>query len=349
MLEALGILFIALIVLVGFFAIRFYLRIKNAFADSQLIEPLINILPPLELDLIDSQRQRWSDLRALDAHESLLAQSGFALTGYFNSLLGLAEIELALWSHPKNGIVVAFMEASAEGVTSEGVYCDVFVRFNDGSNLTISNAPSGYALPRPEHSVLIREESQDLKHLFVSLKANIPQGKKISPVKQAKSVYVRCFEDYSDWLWQEEQLRSEELSAIAKTLKFKLDDEAIESLLAYAHSERCEIRSQTVIDAFARQSNLSIEKWEQIRDRLVVVHEGMGGLEIADCVYALIPEVEESLEEALDELGEEDVLDDALQAFTVTLKNFHLLDAVKRIAQIRQGLRAEIYLAPKAQ
>lgn len=346
MLETLGVLFLVLILLVGFFAIRFYLRVKSAVVDAAPISALVDVLPPFQCILDESARDNWQGVAALDENEALLEKSGFECHGYFTSYAGAADIEIALWNNPLKGIVVAFMEASAEGSETSDLISDVFVRFDDDTQLTINNGPDPDILPRPDHSPLVHIPSKNLKDLFAALKTHVPAGKKIRPVKQVKAFYQHCFEQYSAWLWQEPQLRSPEVRAIAEKIGVELTDETIAGLREHARAENVDATSQSIVEGFARQTSMSVAKWEQVCDRLVVVHENMGANDIADCFYDLLDDMDENFEAVLDTLNNDGEGLDALALFHQLASDHTVSDTLSRVARVHQPLRAEIYLAP---
>jgi len=346
MLETLGMLFLGLILLVGFFGIRFYLRVKSVISDAAPISALVDILPPFQCILDESGRKNWQGLDELDKNEALLEKSGFENHGYFTTYAGDALIEVALWNHPLKGIVVAFMEASGEDIETTGLISDVFVRFDDDTQLTINNGPDANILPRPEHSPLIHVSSSALQDLFAALKTHVPPGKKIRPLKQVKAFYQRCFEQYSAWMWEEPQLRSPEVKAIANKIGVELSDEIITELREHARVENVDAISQSIVDGFARQTSMSVAKWAEVCDRLVVVHENMGAKDIADCFYDLVDDIDENFEANLDSLENKGEDFDALALFHTLAKDYTVLDTLSRVASVRQPLRAEIYLAP---
>ncbi len=348
MLNALGLIFIALIVLVGFFVVRTVRRKQADTPKDQSLDTLIDVLPPVFLDLDESARDRWHNLDTLNAYENLLTRAGFESHGYFTSYAAMADIEVSLWNHPQKGFVMAFMEASVDEVKSLEVFTDVFVRFDDGSSLTVSNIPQDHPLPRPDNSPMIHETSFKIQDLFASVKTHIPEGRKIRPVKQVKAFYQQHFEHYSAWLWQEEQLRSPEVKAIAASLGITLDGELIDELIAHGRAERSDLKSQSIVDAFARQTSMSETQWEAVCDRLVVVHDEMGASEIADCCYDLFEEVDEALAEALDRLANADVLQDPLRQFHDLMSGHALAESLRRVANINKPIRAEIYLAAQS-
>jgi len=346
MLETLGILFLGLILLVGFFAIRFYLRVKSVVNDAASISTLVDILPPFQCILDESGRENWQGLDELGKNEALLEKSGFENHGYFTSYAGDALIEVALWNHPLKGIVVAFMEASGEDIETTGLISDVFVRFDDDTQLTINNGPDANILPRPEHSPLIHVSSSVLQDLFAALKTHVPPGKKIRPIKRVKTFYQRCFEQYSAWLWQEPQLRSPQVKAIANKVGVDLTDDIIAELREHARVENVDAISQSIVDGFARQTSMSVDKWAKVCDRLVVVHENMGANDVADCFYDLVDDIDENFEATLDALENKGEDFDALALFHTLARDHTVIDTLSRVASVRQPLRAEIYLAP---
>jgi hypothetical protein len=348
MLETLGLIFIALIVLVGFFVVRTVRRKQADRPQDDALDTLIDVLPPVFLELDESSRDRWHNTDTLDAYENLLKRAGFESHGYFTSYAAMADIEVSLWNHPQKGFVLAFMELSLDEVKNPDVLTDVFVRFEDGSSLTVSNAPNEHPLPRPENSRLVHESSRKIQDLFAAVKAHIPEGRKIKAVKQAKPYYQQHFEHYSAWLWQETQLRSPEVKALASTLGITLDDELIEELVAHGRTQRSDLKSQSIVDAFARQTSMSESQWASVCDRLVVVHDEMGANEIADCCYDLFDEVDEALAEALDRLANAEVLQDPLSKFHDLMSGHALAESLRRVANINKPIRAEIYLAAES-
>lgn len=349
MLQILGALFVVLLAVAGFFAWRFYRGAKNLVSGGQDLYTLISVLPPLHIDLEQGNAQDWTAPQRDDDEQSLL-QAGFEHTGYFKTNIAEAMVLISLWNNPKRGIAAALMEAQSysdddQAPAFSSYAADVFVGFSDGGSLTVTSNKDLGILPRPPQHLTVSAPEKDIKHLFSLLKPNLPAGKKIRVAKDIKALYIKLFEEGSAWVWQADQLRSTSCQDLMNTLGVKLDDQLLQQLLDHARMALNERISERVLLRLAQAKSLSAASWEQVRERLVVVHSNMHAEDLSECLYALLPDIDEAAEAELEDFASKGQLDQPLEVFAATLTRLKGAQEVKRFAKIKAPVPALIYIS----
>ena len=92
-LEILGIIFLVVICVVGFFAWKIY-RFARAQANSD-IATAISVLPSQEMELEPSNPGEWKEKERLEFTESELKRIGASHVGYHNSPIGCLTLDLS--------------------------------------------------------------------------------------------------------------------------------------------------------------------------------------------------------------------------------------------------------------
>jgi len=345
-LQILGGLFLLLILVVGFYGLRFYRRIRSGINENGDFIKLVGILPPLRLMLEQSAGDDWIRTDMRNTHQQVLENNGFEHAGYFHSEVGMVEAKVSLWGNPQQGITVALMEASGDG--EDEVVCtyavDLFIYFTDGSSLTITNNKDASLLPRPTEQAFAYYDSQDIKQLFSQIKLNMPANKRVKPVRDIKQLFREQFERSSDWVWQEPQLRSTQLQEAIAPLGIQFNDELVDQLLDYALSEKSELISERILHRVAQSHSMSAETWENIRERLVVVHDSMQPHDLVTCLYGLLEHLNDEEEEAVDAITELDTIESPLGLFLETLEGLKGARRIKRVTAITEPVAAHVYL-----
>lgn len=348
-LQILGTAFLIIILLIAFFVFRFYRKIKHAVSGlgGDFIT-LLGILPPIQLQLEQSSGDDWINLERRQCDEQQLRQLGFDHAGYFHSYIGDGEAFISLWGNTAKGISIALMEARSDAGDSEPISAyaaDVFIYFSDDSSLTISNNKDGGSLPRPDAHRFVYSDGDDIKALLGVIKSELPSNKKVKAIRDVEHLFRDMFELASEYLWQEQQLRSEKLQQMIEPLGIELDDELVAQLLDHARTELSELTSSRIRRRISQQASMTAAKWEQIRDRLVVVHDRMQGCELVECLAEILGHLSDDEEQRLEEISELEGIEQPLRLFQQKLLELQGTRSVKRIASTELPVAAHVYLA----
>ena len=265
--------------------------------------------------------------------------------GYFVIYSGYAIIRLSLWSY-KNAVVAAIYEASSEQDKKNVSFMfEIASKINGGSICITSNhtAPND---SRPPNHILHYNDSNKILDFIKEIKSKVPADNKLLKISDAKSFFIECYEDTTEWSWREEQLRSSKTQQVLQSVGVKVTDEIISELIEMGMAYSVEVNVNKVRKKLAKNSKMSAEQWEKMRDRLVIVNELMGLEDLLDAVYQSAGELTESQDLVLDGFEQNsESLVDPIAAFQLLVQTLNL--QVKRIAKIEEPVKSEVYLPIK--
>ncbi len=348
-LQILGVIFLILLGVGGYFGFKFFRHIKG-LANSDL-HKLITVIPEMSLELEKADLADWQLRDKLIEQENTLRHLGLKHQGYYVTYGAAATIQLSLWSF-KNAIAFVFYEGTPdsddEDVHQPPTFCyECLAKLSDGGSVCVSNSEFADFLPRLKQHRLIKQ-TQLLKpaSMLNTLKKRIPSGTKVLPLGDVKQYFEQSYEQMNEWLWREPQLRSEQVSTIMAQLGIEASEELYQELIDHGNMLRSDLRSKQIIRKLANNSKMSAAKWEEIREKLVVVHNDMNNSELVGAIYQLSPNITQAQEEMLDKLAEENAVGDAVQQFTHLCEEYGFARNAKKLAKVTEPVRGEIYVMP---
>lgn len=344
-LEILGVIFLIFLLIIAFFGWKFYRGYKNIVTscNSDLFT-VLSVIPPIQLELEAGSLQNWKNQQQLVNDQAQLEKLCFTHKGYFCVEHDLSTIQVSLWQL-KNSISVAIQEGVANDCEDSAKYnIDAVVMLNDGGSLSVSNSEFSDLLPRPEKFRLVRTESQNIIELLALVKSSVPSELKPIAIKDTRVIYKECYEEMMEWLWQEPQLRSEKIQQVLSPLNIEVNDELIEQLLEHADSCLSEIHSERALKRLAQTPSISAAQWEDMRDRLIVIHDKMNAQSLTENLYEMIGDNEDH-EELLDQLSKKKTINHPIQTFNEFFQRLQLDQGHRRIATLQKPVAAEIYLS----
>lgn len=310
------------------------------------LDTVFALLPEINLRLIPSSRERWSDTERLDGDHAKLEAQGLEHCGFFN-FKGQGDFsELSIWQY-KNAVTIALCETSNESDEDDASLAQysmsAVVKLSNGHTLSISNAESADWLPQPEQHRTVKSHAGDVYELLKSLKKNTPVATKIIPSKDPLALFSEHYEGYSAWLWTEEQLASSAFAEACEALDISLSDNDLDELIETGREQLSSAYTRKILTRLEQSSQMSDETWEEIRNRLVVVHEKMTADDISNTVYRLVTSPSVDQEEMIDEFSESVNSSTPLESFRELISSLN--SDAKRIATMSQPVSSEIYLA----
>ena len=338
--QILGVIFLIVICVVGFFAWKIY-RFAKAQADSD-IAIAMSVLPSQDMELEPSSSAEWQEKERLDYTESELKRIGADHIGYFCVYSGYAIIRISIWCF-KNQAVAVIYEALSELDKSNVTFLfEVACKVTDGSICITSNSTAVYD-SRPKNHTLTFNESKSIVDFIKTAKSEIPPGKKLLKIEDPLEFFEECYEDTTEWSWRSEQLTSEKtqqvLSSVGITVANELMDELIEMGISYS----VEVNIKRARRKLAKHSKMTVEQWEKIRDKLVFVNDRMQVHHLVDAIYDLAGDLSETQEQALDgfQINTEELID-PISAFQMLVQSLNL--KAKRITSMKSPANTEVYL-----
>jgi hypothetical protein len=152
-----------------------------------------------------------------------------------------------------------------------------------------------------------------------------------------------AYAEIAEWTWRPEQLQSEKTQQVFAAAGVKVDDELMNELIDIGRNYAIEISVERAKRRLTKQSKISAERWEKIRNELVIVTDNMQPDHLIDAVYELAGELSDNQQQVLDGFADNTKkLSDPLGAFQMLLSALNL--KVKRIASMETPVKTEVYL-----
>lgn len=338
-LKVMGVIFLVLIALVVVVVLVVRARVRAFFRrlSSELSPPLTVELTPIAGD------PGWTDESAVRLLTDPLKNLGFERVGAFETDMH-GPVMMEVWCDAGRAIYAVVYELEIELVDQP--WLDFVTRYRDGSTFTVSNAPLGSDLEQREDHPKRFLNDRNPKRLLNEMLDQRPE-RPIDPVP----IDPVEFKDFFEAHYAEEMKWRAERGEIVPADE---DNEGpgILSSLEY-DAERAdhlyELENQ-VTEAFLQSTTLSALEWERIRDRVVLIYDGLG----EDDLNMIIDEwiepderFEERFEAALRDLaarGEGFQPRAAFEALNTRLRN---RQRFKRLGSMTEPVPADIYVAPE--
>ena len=342
-LDILGIVLLILLLVGAYYGWKVYRFFKTQSSSDVAIA--MSVLPAQEMTLEPSNNEEWIEKEQLAFQEKQLKSIGAEHLGYFIIYSDYAIVRLSLWTY-KSAVVAAIYEASSEQDKHNASFMfEVASKINGGSVCITSNHTASTD-SRPPNHILHFNDSNKVLDFIKDIKSKIPNDNKILKIADAKSFFIECYEDTTEWSWREEQLQSSKTHQVLQSVGVDVTDELISELVELGKTYSVEINVNRVRKKLAKNSNISAEQWERMRDQLVIVNELMEIEDLLDAVYQSVGELTESQDLLLDGFEENSQnLVDPLAAFQLLVQTLNL--QIKRIAQIDGPVKSEVYLPLK--
>ncbi|MDX1456253.1 MAG: hypothetical protein R3276_01615 [Marinobacter sp.] len=339
-LQILGVVFLILLLAIGLLVWKVYRLVKTQ-ANSD-IAVAMSVLPAQSMELEPSHADDWSERERLDFQERQLKGIGAHHVGYFCVYSGLAVIRVSLWN-VKDWAVVAIYEAQSSENRGEVTFIyEVASKLNDGSLCVTSNAHAVYD-SRPANHRMLFDEAESVIDFLKRLKHELSSDGKAIRIADAREFFIDCYEDTSEWSWREEQLTSDKTRQVLAAVGVNVTDELMQELIDMGRSYSVEVNINKVRRKLARNARMSVEQWEKIRDRLIIVNEKMQIHHLLEAVYEAAGELSDVQEQVLDgfEQTSRELLD-PISAFQMLAQSMNL--KLRRIAATEHPVKSEVYL-----
>lgn len=232
-----------------------------------------SMTPPMEIKLQPMAKVSWNN-PAVESQGLTLQALGFSTVGAFE-VAGIAGTRLSAWLNSSEkcyGVVYEHPQA--------GSWCDIVSMYEDGTSCTHSSAPDTGLEQNPKHpntklpeqpiETLTRQHYRERKDGARRLFANDFSGD-----------FERCYAECMAWRAQKGTSR-EEIIQIARLSGESYRPEVIEQALV-AQNIQEQAQLQDLLRAqFLKKTSLSPAEWEEVRDRLIFIHDGMDEDELED-------------------------------------------------------------------
>lgn len=347
-LQIVGIVALILLPLAGFIGWKLYAKAKAAERLIANFDKALTTLPQLELTLQTSSVDAWVDQSRIKTNEISLREAGLVHQGYFVNRSSLRKLQVSLWQF-KNCLTVALCENQIESdsfdeETRTDYSCQTIARLNNGAVLCITDSEIAKQLSFSEHNPVVASSESDPLSIMRMVKANIPNGMKLVPVDDSQALFTACYECQSHWLWQPDQLQSEDIRSFLQDQEVEVSDELVRQLQEHGRSFLSQIYSHRVLERLSQAPTMNVDHWQEIRGKCVVIHEKMSAEALSSALFQALPDLTSEQEKELESLGEGGPIQDPISSFQEYLESFKSGSSTKRIAKMQQPVRAEVYL-----
>lgn len=339
-LQVLGIIFLLIILVLAFFAWKIYrFSKKNTHTNLSLA---MSVLPAMQIELEPSTAKDWKEVERLAFTQSELKKVGANHVGYYFVVNGYANIRVSIWNLKNQAVAVIYEAYSELDPNNVAFLFEVASQYKGGSLCVTSNQNAVYDSRPEQHKILFNESNSIIDHLKL-LKQEWPKGMKAQPINDAKSFFMECHEDISEWAWRAEQIKSDKVRQVLTAVGVDVTEELIDDLVELGASHSIEVNVNRARRLIAQHSNMPVDQWEKIRDKLVFINEQMTLDHLVDAVYELVGELTDAQEQILDGFQTaSDKLIDPIAAFHMLLQTLNL--KVKRVSQLSKPVKTEVYL-----
>lgn len=340
---------IALAVVVLAVLAYIWLRRKvRAFGRSlnELVETAA--VPPFRVKLQRVEECAWNEAAAVRERVEELRGLGFRDVGSFEA----PEITTAL-------VALVHSDQSAAAVVYEhpkaGVWIDLVTKYADGSTYAVTTAQPDL-LERPPGRILRNYPGLHPRDLYQRLVDERPSGTMLSIAPEDfVEWFERAYADDMEWRGRRGGPTEDEVRAIAARDGQEVTPETIDHLRGLWRAAYSEHLNEQLRAEYLHATSLSAAEWEEMRERLIFVHEYLD----ADGIVALY---EWDWPTADDEEQDDDIWDrqteeirqlrasrdarSVVEELNARLAPEHRL---RKLGDVRQPVAADVYIAPEDQ
>ena len=342
-----GAIALVLLLVILWFGFKFWLRSKVAgFAEQfEALAAGMNSVPPFRLRLSPGTDEGWDNDQARPLYAPLL-ERGFVDAGSFHIdedppyAFGLRALV-----HEQLGISAAVFHHD-----QAGYWLELVSRFNDGTSLTYSTVPDPMVnVPDYKQQKHFPDlEPQALLDQFLAARTKQPE-----PVSADRFGQALCdaYAREMDWrierggVTEEEIRRQAAKSGTTDPKQIQLSIDNVREQWRVAINEFFDEQLRT---NFVQSAKMEPAKWEQVRDRLLFVHDRLFGNELYSRIENLLYAIncddlceDESLTDALSEACNGSSAKASLAKVTQLLTKHHV--QVKKLGTLKKPIEADVY------
>jgi hypothetical protein len=266
-----GILLLIVLLLVIRFALSWVVKkvlkaVVNAFGQS---------VPPFRITLKEADDAKWQKAKVINGATAALEAVGYTRINDFRSE-EMPLVQLRALVNTQASAYAVLMQVGLD----EKVHMDVVSYFADGGHVTVTTTPEN-GLDRPEWSNMVRTDVDLVKDPKAAIKLHErvleeQQGRTTVSAKAEKfvDVFCRAYARDMDWRISHGMSADEVRRVAAATGGEPPTDEAVEAVGAQWRRAISDFVNDQLREKFLRHvTKMSAGEWEDVRDRLYIVHE----------------------------------------------------------------------------
>ncbi|MCA8998596.1 MAG: hypothetical protein KDA80_16470 [Planctomycetaceae bacterium] len=253
-------------------------------------------VPPLRIKLLRLQNHEWTMSEKIREYTESFKSAGYQMIGDFD--VEPAMMELRAFVHPGDSAYAVIYEHPIAGIWFD-IYCH---RADNSESYTMSTGKPDLLDHAKEHPIVNVTDLTTPQKVHSKFLEKRPAGAwaevtAANFVKQFQDAYARGM----DWRLQRGGPTRDEVKRIAHRDGTEFNEESVEMIRAAWKGQAAIHYEEELFDKFLEQSAMSASEWEDIRDRLMFVHEYTQPDQIYD--HLRLYEFEDECEE--DELDDE--------------------------------------------
>lgn len=258
-----------------------YLRSKLLGMKSMLeqLGSSLNVTPP-RIHLRTMAGPSFDDEESSSTRADALRRLGFAKIGNYE-IEELDETAIEAWLHAGKNVVSVIYENPRAGI-----WTDFWTHFQDGTRMTYSDSNIGAGIQHAPGHTVERFPGLSLDELFPRFLADRPDkpASSITPEGFVEA-FEKAYADEMDWRNSQGGPTMDEIRQIATLSGTEFDEETLATTHAELHQQALE-NLETVLRAqFLSDSGISAAEWENLRDRVIFIHDKLDRdslIELAD-------------------------------------------------------------------
>lgn len=310
---------------------------------AELAEKMQGAVPPLRVKLRPVDSVEWIDPEKAAAFTEELKGAEFEEIGDFE--LEPSPVTMRALYHPAEGIHAAVYQHP-----KAGVWFDLVARYEDGEKLTYTNTPDT-RFERAKDNIIRFHPGATTQELLSRFRAERPAKPAVRVAPEAFPEYFeRAYAEGMDWMITRGGPTEEEIRRNCESKGQEFTPALVTAVRSRWACAIDEFFNEQLRERYMSDPGVSAARWEQIRDRVVFVHDRMAPSRL-----------EELCEQEYDEEEDGDGLYDTRPAGS----SLAVIDATPRqvfarfnasrprdqryekIGEVAEPVAADVYLAPE--
>jgi len=267
-----AILLLIVLLLVIKFALRWIAKKLEKFVQAIAVA-IGQGVPPFRITLEKSTELEWAKPKVMERVAKELEGVGYARVGDFRSD-EMPTVQLRALANPQTCTYAVVMQIG------EKINMDVVCFFTDGKHVTVTTSPET-GLDRPAWSNMIRMDIDPVTFPAgaVELHKRILEEQKGRPMVSAKpekfvDVFCRAYAREMDWRVSHGMTADEVRRSCAATGTDAPTEEQVEQVVGVWRRAISDFVDEQLREKFLRHvTKMSAGEWEDVRDRLYIVHD----------------------------------------------------------------------------
>ncbi|MBM3457835.1 MAG: hypothetical protein FJX77_04810 [Armatimonadetes bacterium] len=345
-LQFLGVLFLILLAVLvgGILFLRVFIRRKTRHflealegveeSDFAVIQPRLHLAMDSDISWLEGERfAGWA---------AGLETLGFTDAGMYH-VREIPRLHLRGWVQTTTSVIAVVYEHP-----EVGLWFDLVARYRDGRIVTFTNTMRGDELNRQETRFIVRDREGDPASMYARLLQERPEGE-LKPAAAATFVadFERAYAEEMDWRNSQGQISEEELLRSAAQSGQAVTPENLAALREHYRSQANHGLEIAFRERLFDEISISARDWEEVRERLIFIHDNLSLAEVLEIFQAWSPEEDEEEDtEAL--LRRLEFAGSARAAFATLAARAPGDQVYRKLGELKGPVPADVWAAPES-